>query len=92
MKTNKIRRIKKDLIRSKSLKKMSKESPRISNLIKIKESSINIIFRELYEALRQDIESIGYFKEDNFRSHESITVFLREILKEEKNGCYFRQI
>ncbi|MCK5149997.1 hypothetical protein KAJ87_03670 [Candidatus Pacearchaeota archaeon] len=84
-----IKKIKQDLIRAKSLKKTSENSLNILKLIKLNQDSANIIFRELYEALRQDLESIGYFKGYKFRSHEAITIFLKEILKEEKIAFLF---
>jgi hypothetical protein len=84
-----IKNINKDQIRSRSLKEMSQESLKILKIIKFDENTKNMIFRELYEALRQDIESIGYSKGYKFRSHEAITTFLKEILKEYKLSILF---
>ncbi|MCK5624427.1 hypothetical protein KAI04_01135 [Candidatus Pacearchaeota archaeon] len=83
-----IKKISKDKIRAKSLDKMSKDSLKILKLIKLQDAP-NIIFRELYEALRQEIESIGYLKGYKFRSHEAITIFLQEGLKEKKISSIF---
>jgi len=71
-----------DLIRAKSLIKSSKESIETAKTIVIKESSLKSIFRELYEGLRQYCEALGYIKGYKFLSHESITYYLDDILKE----------
>lgn len=72
-----------DKIRAKSLIKSSKESIETAKNIPIKESSLKSIFREFYEGLRQYCEAIGYLKGYKFSSHEAITFFLKDILKEE---------
>ena len=84
-----IKKINKDIIRSRSLKEMSNSSLKIIKLIKLNEETTTIIFREIYEGLRQNLESIGYLKGFQFRSHEAITFFLKKILKEEKISLIF---
>jgi len=41
------------------------------------------ILRELYEGMREYCEAIGYLRGYKFLDHESIGLFLRDILKED---------
>ena len=84
-----IKKINPDLIRAKSMLKMSKDSLNILNITSLNEKTMNIIFRELYEGLRQYIEAIGYSKGFKFRTHEAITLFLKEYLNEKEISFKF---
>ena len=72
-----------DIIRAKNLIKSANESIDTAKNIILKNSSLKSIFRELYKGLRQYCEAIGYIKGYKFLSHDSITYFLRDNLKEE---------
>ena len=72
-----------DIIRAKNLIKSASESIDTAKNITLKESSLKSIFRELYEGLRQYCEAIGYTKGYKFLSHDSVTYFLRDNLKED---------
>ena len=48
--------------------------------IELTNESSEIIFRELYECLRQAIEAIGYRRGYKFENHESIKSFVFEML------------
>ena len=84
-----IKKINPDLIRAKSMLKMSKDSLNILNITSLNEKTMNIIFRELYEGLRQYIDAIGYSKGFKFRTHEAITIFLKENLNEKEISFKF---
>ncbi len=84
-----MKKIKQDIIRAKSLLKMSEEAMKNLKATSFTEESKNMVFREFYESLRQYIESIGYIKGYKFESHEAITSFLKEILKEENLALQF---
>ena len=86
---NNIKKIYPDAIRSKSLLKMSKDALNVLNIASLNEDTMNIIFRELYEGLRQYVESIGYLKGFKFRTHEAITLFLKENLNEKEISLKF---
>ena len=66
--------------RAKSLMLMSGQT--MDAVIKLDLSGENssIIFRELYECLRQAIEAIGYKKGLKFENHESLKTFIGEVL------------
>ena len=76
------KRVLKDLFRAKNLINAAEDV-----LITIKESQLkeynsSTILRELYEALRQYCEALGYLEGYKFESHETITYYLKDILKE----------
>jgi hypothetical protein len=48
--------------------------------------------RELYEGMREYCEAIGYLRGYKFQDHESITYFLRDILKEQSISMKFEGI
>ncbi len=85
------KRIPINIIRAKSLMKSSKQAIETAKLIQINEDSLKTIFRELYEALRQYCEAVGYFKGYKFNSHEVIANFLKEILKEDSLSIKFER-
>src|SRR3989338_10554661 len=55
------------------------------------ERNYNSILRELYEALRQYCEAIGYLYGYKFESHEVITYFLKEKLNRENISLVFEK-
>ena len=71
-------------IRAKSLIKSSQEAINTAKEIPLEEGKLKSVFRELYEGLREFCEALGYLKGFKFQSHEAITHFLSEILKEER--------
>jgi len=75
-----VRIIPKDIIKSKSLIKSSKQALETIKTMPINENSSKTILRELYTALMQYIEAIGYLKGYKFLSHKSMTYFIKEIL------------
>jgi len=84
-----IKIVPKDNVRAKSLIKSSKHALNTAKIIPCKEETLKTIFRELYEALRQYCEAIGYLKGYKFLNHESITAFIDEILKEKEISLMF---
>jgi len=78
----KVKRTSIDRPRAKSMIEISKSDLKASLLIPLKEESKRIVFRELYEVLKEYIEAIGYLKGYKFLDHISITYFLKEILNE----------
>ena len=85
MKQGYVKSVLKDELRAKSLIKVAEDALIASTKeLQVKEHNYNIILRELYESLRQYCEAIGYIKGYKFESHEVITYFLKEVLKEDK--------
>ena len=69
-------------IRASSLFKSSVQAIETAKFIQLNPNTLKSILRELYEGLREYCEAIGYLKGYKFLDHESITYFLRDILKE----------
>ncbi|MFH1510583.1 MAG: hypothetical protein ABIF10_02740, partial [Candidatus Woesearchaeota archaeon] len=65
--------------RAKSLVLMSGQSLKFIIKLKLDSSNASVIFRELYECLRQAMEAVGYRKGYKFENHESLRVFAEEI-------------
>jgi len=78
-----------DLHRAKSLIKASEDAIKSVGELSMKNYNFSTIIRELYEALRQCCESIGYTKGYKFVSHEAIIHFLKEVLNEERLSLSF---
>lgn len=78
----KLKKIFPNNLRAKSLLESSKEAIESVSSLDINKINKKTILRELYEGLRQFCEAIGYIKGYRFSSHEEITLFLKEILKE----------
>jgi len=78
-----------DRIKYKSLLKSSEEAVYSANKIPIETSTLKSIIRELYEGLRQFCEAIGYLKGYKFLSHEAITYFIEDILREQRLSAKF---
>ena len=83
LKNRKARIIPINIIRAKSLIVSSEEAIKNAKEISLIEGKQKTILRELYEGLRQLCEAVGYSKGYQFFDHESITFFLKEVLKEE---------
>lgn len=81
--------IEKDHFRAKSLMKVADDALLAAKELQLKESNYSSIVRELYEALRQYCEAIGYRQGYKFLSHEVITYFLHDVLNEEKVSLRF---
>ena len=75
-----IREIPSNNARAKSLHETSFQTLIAVLKIPISDNNGRIIFRELYECLRQAIEAIGYEKGYKFENHESLKTFIEEIL------------
>ncbi len=70
-------------IRASSLFKSSPQAIETAKVIPLVPNSLKTILRELYEGLREYCEAIGYLNGYKFLDHESITYFLKDILKED---------
>lgn len=70
--------------RARSFIKSSSQAVKTAVSIQLGEETKKSIFRELYEGLRQFCEAIGFFKGFKFQSHEAISYFLLDFLKEER--------
>ena len=78
-----------DVIRAKSLMKSSEQTLNSARKIPVEEERLKTILRELYESLRQYCEAVGYLRGYKFINHESIAVFLDEILGEKEISIKF---
>ena len=79
----KVKKIMPNRIRSSSLFKSSIQAIETAKIIQLNSNTLKSVLRELYEGLRECCEAIGYLRGYKFLDHESITCFLKEILKEE---------
>lgn len=84
-----VKKVSTDIVRAKSLIKSSEQALNTARIIPIKEETLKTIFRELYESLRQYCEALGYSRGYKFLNHESITLFLSEILGEKEISLKF---
>ncbi|MEK6950271.1 MAG: hypothetical protein AABX13_00925 [Nanoarchaeota archaeon] len=84
-----VKKVPADKIRAKSLLKSSEDTLLAVTEISLKEHNFAAILRELYESLRQYCEAIGYLQGYKFASHEVITSFLADILKENDLALQF---
>ncbi len=69
-------------IRAKNLIKSAEEAIETAKEIPLIEGKLKSILRELYEGLRECCEAVGYLNGYKFLTHEVITYFLGDILKE----------
>lgn len=76
-------------IRASSLFKSSIQAIETAKAIQINPNTLKSILRELYEGLREYCEAIGYLRGYKFHDHESITYFLKDILKEQSISTRF---
>lgn len=79
----KAKRINQNKNRAFNLFESSMQAIETAKHIPLSADSAKTILRELYEGLREYCEAIGYLKGYKFQDHESITYFLRDILKEQ---------
>ena len=79
----KVKKVVPNKIRASSLFKSSLQAIETARVIQLNSNTLKSILRELYEGLREYCEAIGYLNGYKFLDHESITYFLRDILKEE---------
>lgn len=86
-----VKKIRQDNNRSKNLYLSSKEALKTALEIELKNHTSKTILRELYEGLRELCEAIGYNKGFKFSSHESISYFLIDFLKQEHLGKKFNK-
>lgn len=84
-----VKKVPVDIIRAKSLIKSSQQALSTAKIIPFKEETFKTIFRELYESIRGYCEALGYIKGYKFLNHESITIFLYEILREKEISIKF---
>ena len=85
----KVKKIMPNKSRASSLFKSSIQAIETAKLIQVNSNTLKSILRELYEGLREYCEAIGYLKGYKFLDHESITYFLRDILKEHSVSIKF---
>lgn len=79
----KAKKVMSNKIRASSLFISSVQAIETAKIIQLNPSTLKSVIRELYEGLREYCEAIGYLKGYKFHDHESITYFLRDILKEQ---------
>jgi hypothetical protein len=75
--------------RALSLIKSSSQAIESAKIIPLNLNTAKSVLRELYEGLREYCEAIGYFEGYKFLDHESITYFLRDVLKEDSLSAKF---
>ena len=85
----KVKKIMPNKIRALSLFKSSIQAIETAKVIQLNSNTLKSILRELYEGLREYCEGIGYLKGYKFLDHESITYFLKDILKEQSVSAKF---
>lgn len=78
-----------DKLRVDNLIRSSEQAIKTAKTIFLNENSAKTILRELYEGLREFCEAIGYMKGYKFLSHEAITNFISNILKDEETAMKF---
>ena len=76
-------------IRAKSLFKSSEQAIKSASNMPLNEDNLKSIIRELYEGLRQFCEAIGFIKGYKFSSHEQVTIFIKDVLKENSLSMKF---
>src|SRR3989344_1086740 len=81
--------IPKDGIKAKSLLKSAQQAVSSAKKIPFEVDTLKSILRELYEGLRQYCEALGYQYGYKFLSHEVITIFLKEVIKNGKIALRF---
>ena len=84
-----VKKIRRNELRARSLIKSAELILKTVKKIPLSETSVNTILRELYEALRQYCEALGYLYGYKFLSHEAITHFISDILKDKTLASKF---
>lgn len=82
MNNRKAKKVMPNSIRASGLFKSSVQAIETAKVIPLDTNTSKTILRELYEGLREYCEAIGYLYGYKFMDHESITYFLKDILKE----------
>jgi len=77
------KKVETDLLRAKSMFISSEQAIYTAKLIPLSEKTCKSIFRELYEALKETFEAIGYIRGFKFLDHASVFYFIRDYLKKE---------
>lgn len=72
-----------DLLRAKNMFISAEQAVYTAKLIPLSDKTSKSIFRELYEALKETFEAIGYIRGYKFLDHASIFYFIRDYLKKE---------
>jgi hypothetical protein len=89
MNEGKARKVLPNQIRASSLINSSAQAIETSKVIPLNITTAKSVFRELYEGLREYCEALGYLGGYKFLDHESITYFLKDIIKEESLSKQF---
>ncbi len=84
-----VKKVPPDRIKAQGLIKASQEAIITAAKIPFEPNSFKSIIRELYEGLRQYCEALGILRGYKFSSHEAITHFLAEVLKENTISARF---
>ena len=84
----KVKKVMPNKIRASNLFKSSIQAIETAKGIQLNKNTLKSILREFYEGLREYCEAIGYLRGYKFLDHESISYFLRDILKE--NSIYVK--
>ncbi len=79
----KAKKITPNKIRASSIFKSSTQAIETAKIIPLNINSTKTILREFYEGLREYCEAIGFLQGYKFLDHESISFFIRDILKEQ---------
>ena len=78
-----------DKFKAKSLLKSADEAIYAARKLPLESRTLKSIIRELYEALRQYCEALGYCNGYKFLSHEVITSYLEEMINEPRLAAKF---
>lgn len=85
----KAKKVAPNIIRASSLLKSALQAIETAKSIQLNPNTSKSVLRELYEGLREYCEAIGYLRGYKFQDHESITYFLKDILKEQSISMKF---
>ena len=85
----KAKKVEPNKLRASSLFKSSIQAIETAKAIQLNQNALKSILRELYEGLREYCEAIGYLNGYKFLDHESITYFLKDVLKEKSASVKF---
>ncbi len=82
LENEKAKKVPPNRIRAESLFQSALQAVKTAKEIPLSTTSAKTIFRELYERLREYCEAIGYLNGYKFLDHESIGLFIRDMLGE----------
>lgn len=83
------KRVPPNKIRATSLFTSAGQALATTKVVPLNSTTLKSILRELYEGLREYCEALGYVRGYKFLDHESITHFLKDILKEQSLSTKF---